>query len=382
MFQILANQLECIPLVYKSPINFSIGELKMSKKKVSLSEFITKPGSSDTKSSSNWDEDQHDDGHSKDYSQQERRPEKSYEQKPEIRRSEFDESKLPNQGPYVAYVGNLSYDVTEAIIAEFFGDSTVEDIKLVTDRETGKFKGFGYVTFYTIEGLKFALSLGGEDFLGRPVKVDVSEQRRDQRKTGGFERRDGGFEKREGGFERREPRTERVERKPRDYEHQGEEDKPKTEADVDSNWRKKPTGYVAPKPKEREQRQDRPERSFEKRSNEPFERKKLNLAPPSEKKVETTSTPKKDSPFGEGKAWVPKDNVKKLEEKVEKELDDRRVKHGTKKVDDGFTTQKKTGTYERRSDKPQEKTYEKKEEKHTVPEKKGDKNQYGVLGNE
>jgi hypothetical protein len=257
---------------------------------------------------------------------EERKTYEKREERREVPSVSYDQSKLPTEGPYVAYVGNLSFDVSQQAIADFFGDSIIEDIKLINDRETGKFKGFGYVTFYKLEGLKHALSLGGQDLLHRAVKVDISERKdkkpfeRTERKPYGDSRREGsGFQKREG-FERREEKREVV----------------KTDADVDDNWRRKPTDYVKPVTKEFE-RPKREEKVYEKREerreekreySEPRgERKPLNLAPRSTEKKDESQKKDSNNPFGEGKAWEPKDSVKKLEEKVEKELEERRKKH-------------------------------------------------------
>ncbi|KAF8318411.1 hypothetical protein DL93DRAFT_2075816 [Clavulina sp. PMI_390] len=67
---------------------------------------------------------------------------------------------LPTQPPYMAFVGNLSFDIYEDAIAEFFAPSATKSIKIIKDRDE-KPKGFGYVEFETLDGLKDGLSRSG-----------------------------------------------------------------------------------------------------------------------------------------------------------------------------------------------------------------------------
>ena len=83
------------------------------------------------------------------------------------------------------YVGNFPYSVSEAQLRDLFstyGDIT--DIALIMDRETGRPKGFGFVTFATQAAAEAALELDGRDLGGRPLKVNVAMQR-DNRGGGG-----------------------------------------------------------------------------------------------------------------------------------------------------------------------------------------------------
>lgn len=50
-------------------------------------------------------------------------------------------------------------------------------MRIVEDKLDGKPKGFGYVEFGTLDGLKNALSLTESDFMGRKVKISVAEPR-------------------------------------------------------------------------------------------------------------------------------------------------------------------------------------------------------------
>jgi RNA recognition motif-containing protein len=77
------------------------------------------------------------------------------------------------------YVGNLSYDVTtEALRACFAECGEVAETHVVTDRDTGRPRGFAFVTMakeaeatYAIERLNNAM------FEGRPLRVNVAEER-------------------------------------------------------------------------------------------------------------------------------------------------------------------------------------------------------------
>lgn len=77
------------------------------------------------------------------------------------------------------YVGNLSYDVTtEALRACFaeFGDVT--DAHVMKDRDTGRARGFAFVTMTTDAEATYAVAqLNGAMFEGRALRVNVAEER-------------------------------------------------------------------------------------------------------------------------------------------------------------------------------------------------------------
>lgn len=84
---------------------------------------------------------------------------------------------LPDKPPYTAHLGNLSFDVTEGDINDFFADCEVTNVRIVEDKLERKPKGFGYVEFGSLDGLKKALDLSGTQFQGRNVRVSVAEPR-------------------------------------------------------------------------------------------------------------------------------------------------------------------------------------------------------------
>jgi RNA recognition motif-containing protein len=97
------------------------------------------------------------------------------------------------------YVGNLSYDTTEDQVKDLFaGYGTPDSVRLITDRDTGRAKGFGFVEFSNDQEAKAAMSaLNGQDLNGRPLTVN--EARPQEPRTGGGNR--GGYS-RGGGSSR------------------------------------------------------------------------------------------------------------------------------------------------------------------------------------
>jgi RNA recognition motif-containing protein len=67
-----------------------------------------------------------------------------------------EELPLPTAPPYISFVGNLAFDLTEIDLEQFFSPIKVKSVKLIRDREE-KPKGFGYVEFDTLDGLKDGL---------------------------------------------------------------------------------------------------------------------------------------------------------------------------------------------------------------------------------
>jgi cold-inducible RNA-binding protein len=72
------------------------------------------------------------------------------------------------------YVGNLPYSATESALSDKFAEfGTVESTNLITDRDTGRSKGFGFVEMGTEAEAKTAIStLNGADWDGRPMNVN------------------------------------------------------------------------------------------------------------------------------------------------------------------------------------------------------------------
>ena len=100
------------------------------------------------------------------------------------------------------FVGNLPWSATEESVSAFFNEAAnVKSLRLPTDKDTGDFKGFGYVSFHSVEDAKAAFeALNGGFIDNRPIRLDYSQPRPER--TGGFGggRGGGGFGGRGGGF--------------------------------------------------------------------------------------------------------------------------------------------------------------------------------------
>ncbi len=95
------------------------------------------------------------------------------------------------------YVGNLSFQTSEEELKgafEQFGEVT--DVKVMLDRDTGRSRGFGFVTMGTAESASKAIeSMNGAALDGRTLRVNEAEERRERPGGGGG----GGFGGRGGG---------------------------------------------------------------------------------------------------------------------------------------------------------------------------------------
>ncbi len=80
------------------------------------------------------------------------------------------------------YVGNLPYGVTDRDLQELFGaHGTVASAQVITDRETGRSKGFGFVEMGSGEAADAAIaSLNGQDFNGRTLTVNEARPREER----------------------------------------------------------------------------------------------------------------------------------------------------------------------------------------------------------
>ncbi|MEZ4403168.1 MAG: RNA-binding protein [Kofleriaceae bacterium] len=96
------------------------------------------------------------------------------------------------------YVGNLSFNTsTESVRAAFEEFGAVSDVHLVSDRETGRPRGFGFVTMGTPEEAQKAIEgMDGQNLDGRPLRVNQAEERPARGGGGGGFRGGGGG----GGF--------------------------------------------------------------------------------------------------------------------------------------------------------------------------------------
>ena len=76
------------------------------------------------------------------------------------------------------YVGNIPYTTTEdELQATFAPYGSLREVKIITDRETGRSRGFAFVTFDDSEGAEAATQLNGQDLGGRRLVVNVARPR-------------------------------------------------------------------------------------------------------------------------------------------------------------------------------------------------------------
>ena len=76
------------------------------------------------------------------------------------------------------YVGNLPFSATEGEIKELFEQhGSVTSVNLITDRDTGRFRGFGFIEMEDADGDSAIKALNDQDFGGRPLRVNEARDR-------------------------------------------------------------------------------------------------------------------------------------------------------------------------------------------------------------
>ncbi len=85
------------------------------------------------------------------------------------------------------YVGNLSFDTTESEVNELFSShGEVVDVALITDRDTGRPRGFGFVEMRDDQAARNAIAaIDGVELGGRQLKVNEARARNDRGGGGG-----------------------------------------------------------------------------------------------------------------------------------------------------------------------------------------------------
>jgi RNA recognition motif-containing protein len=76
------------------------------------------------------------------------------------------------------YVGNLPFSATDASLSALFAPhGMVEKVTLITDRDTGRPRGFGFVEMSSADASRAMQALNGTDFDGRSLKVSEAQAR-------------------------------------------------------------------------------------------------------------------------------------------------------------------------------------------------------------
>ena len=80
------------------------------------------------------------------------------------------------------YVGNLSYDTSDSDLQRLFGEfGTVESAQVISDRDTGRSKGFGFVEMGSDQEAQAAISaLNGKEVGGRALTVNEARPREER----------------------------------------------------------------------------------------------------------------------------------------------------------------------------------------------------------
>ena len=82
------------------------------------------------------------------------------------------------------FVGNLPFTATDdGVRALFSQHGTVDKVALITDRETGRLRGLGFVEMPNADASRAMQALNGTDFEGRALKVNEAQER--ERSAGG-----------------------------------------------------------------------------------------------------------------------------------------------------------------------------------------------------
>lgn len=86
------------------------------------------------------------------------------------------------------YIGNLSFNVDDQSLTDLFSQfGEVETARVITDRESGRSKGFAFVEMFSESHASSAIEkLNGSDFLGRAINVSEAKPMPPRENRGGF----------------------------------------------------------------------------------------------------------------------------------------------------------------------------------------------------
>mmetsp|Transcript_30698 Transcript_30698/g.73645 ORF Transcript_30698/g.73645 Transcript_30698/m.73645 type:complete len:331 (+) Transcript_30698:72-1064(+) len=75
------------------------------------------------------------------------------------------------------FIGNLSYDIDDEGITKFFAnvDAEIKAVRWLHHKDSGDFKGCGYVEFWNTEACEKGATLNGKSLLGRPIRIDWTD---------------------------------------------------------------------------------------------------------------------------------------------------------------------------------------------------------------
>ncbi|UCC95928.1 MAG: RNA-binding protein [Candidatus Omnitrophota bacterium] len=87
------------------------------------------------------------------------------------------------------YIGNLEFGITEDQLKQFLGEKGInaKEIKIITDKFSGRSKGFGFAEFETEEQAQAAIeALNGQEINGRALRVSKAQKMRPRRDRDSF----------------------------------------------------------------------------------------------------------------------------------------------------------------------------------------------------
>ncbi|KAL2649917.1 hypothetical protein R1flu_018045 [Riccia fluitans] len=96
------------------------------------------------------------------------------------------------------FIGGLAWGTDEKTLRDAFSSfGEVTDVRIITDRDTGRSRGFGFVSYTSDAEAQNALQeMDGRDLAGRTIRVDYATDRTQDGGSGGFNRQPGGFSQR------------------------------------------------------------------------------------------------------------------------------------------------------------------------------------------
>ena len=79
-----------------------------------------------------------------------------------------------------AYVSNLPFSISEDELRDFFAAMNPTSVNIITERDTGRSRGFGFVEFGSEEDLKNAIELNDNEIGGRQLRISKAHARKDR----------------------------------------------------------------------------------------------------------------------------------------------------------------------------------------------------------
>ena len=77
------------------------------------------------------------------------------------------------------YIGNLFYETTEDSLRQAFTQfGVIDDVVVITDRETGRSRGFAFITFDSQNAAESALSMNGQQLDRHVIKVNIAQEKK------------------------------------------------------------------------------------------------------------------------------------------------------------------------------------------------------------